>query len=46
MMNNLQRYAAGEDEKLFTAVDDAYHTMALVEACYQSDATGGTPIAE
>jgi len=46
IMSNLQRYVGGEDEKLLTAVDDAYRTMALVEACYQSDAAGGTPLPE
>ncbi len=45
-MSNLQRFAAGEDTVLLTGVEDAYRTMALVEACYQSDATGGTPIPE
>lgn len=45
-MSNLQRFSAGEDERLITHFEDAYRTMALVEACYQSDATGGTPIPE
>jgi len=35
-MSNLQRFAAGEDEVLRTSVEDAWHTMALVENCYQS----------
>jgi len=43
-MSNLQRFAAGEDETLVTAVEDAYRTMALVEACYESNASGATPI--
>ena len=34
-MSNLQRFAAGEDEILRTSVEDAWHTMALVESCYQ-----------
>ena len=34
-MSNLQRFAAGEDEVLRTSVEDAWHTMALVESCYQ-----------
>lgn len=46
VMSNLQRFAAGEDAKLWTNTDDAFETMALVEACYQSDAAGGTPIPE
>lgn len=45
-MANLQRYAAGEDRTLHTSVEDAYKTMAVVEACYQSDAQGGVPIPE
>ena len=43
-MSNLQRYVAGEDAALVSPVDDAIHTMALVEACYLSSAAGGTPI--
>jgi predicted dehydrogenase len=43
-MSNLQRFAAGEDARLITSVEDAWHTMALVEALYESDAHGGTPL--
>ena len=43
-MSNLQRFVAGEDDALVSPVDDAIRTMALVEACYQSSAAGGTPI--
>jgi predicted dehydrogenase len=43
-MSNLQRFVAGEDELLVSPVDDAIKTMALVEACYQSSAAGGTPV--
>jgi predicted dehydrogenase len=43
-MSNLQRFVAGEDERLETSVEDAIRTMALVEACYRSSASGGTPI--
>jgi len=43
-MSNLQRYAAGEDSMLVGSVSDAIKTMAVVEACYQSSAAGGTPI--
>jgi predicted dehydrogenase len=43
-MSNLQRYVAGEDSALISSVDDALNTMALVEACYQSSAGGGTPV--
>jgi predicted dehydrogenase len=43
-MSNLQRFVAGEDPALISPVDDAIKTMALVEACYQSSASGGTAI--
>lgn len=43
-MANLQRFAAGEDAVLATAVDDAWHTMALVEACYRANRQAGTPV--
>jgi predicted dehydrogenase len=43
-MSNLQRFVAGEDKALVSPVEDAIKTMALVEACYQSSAAGGTPI--
>lgn len=43
-MANLQRFAAGEDATLATAVDDAWATMALVEAAYRSDTAPMTPI--
>jgi hypothetical protein len=43
-MSNLQRFVAGEDLALISPVDDAIRTMALVEACYQSSASGGTPV--
>ncbi len=43
-MANLQRYAAGEDPVLHTRVEDAYKTMAVVEACYESNARGGVAV--
>lgn len=43
-MSNLQRFIAGEDPVLVGSVDDAIKTMAVVEACYDSSARGGTPI--
>jgi len=43
-MANLQRFAAGEDIVLATRVDDAWRTMALVEACYRAGSQPGTPI--
>ncbi|MDQ7248355.1 Gfo/Idh/MocA family protein [Dongia sedimenti] len=44
VMSNLQRFAAGEDPKLITAVADAWHTMAVVEACFASSAAPATPV--
>lgn len=44
-MSSLQRVASGEDTRLPTSVEDAWHTMALVEALYASDAGRGTPLA-
>jgi predicted dehydrogenase len=43
-MANLQRFAAGEDPVLHSSVEDAWHTMALVEACYRSNAAPATPV--
>lgn len=43
-MSNLQRFVAGEDEYLVSGVKDAIKTMAVVEACYRSSQSGGTPI--
>jgi len=43
-MAGLQRFASGEATELPTRVDDAIRTMAVVEAAYQSNEQGGTPI--
>lgn len=43
-MSNLQRFAAGEDARLITSVEDAWHTMALVEAAFESAAAPATPL--
>jgi predicted dehydrogenase len=43
-MSNLQRFVAGEDTALVSPVEDAIKTMAVVEACYQSSASGATPV--
>ena len=43
-MSNLQRFAAGEDPTLISSVEDAWHTMALVEACFSSSAAPATPV--
>jgi predicted dehydrogenase len=44
-MANVQRFAAGEDTELVSSVEDAWNTMALVEAGYQSSAAAATPLA-
>lgn len=43
-MANLQRFVGGEDDRLFTCVEDAIRTMALVEALYDSSQHGSTRI--
>jgi predicted dehydrogenase len=45
-MSNLQRFVAGEDAQLVSPVADAIKTMALVEACYTSSESDGTPVPE
>ncbi|MCM2475109.1 Gfo/Idh/MocA family oxidoreductase [Rhizobium sp. CG5] len=44
-MANLQRYASSEDSELVSSVEDAWMTMALVEAAYTSSAAPATPLA-
>lgn len=43
-MASLQRYVLGESPVLPTSVEDAFRTMAVVEAAYQSSEAGGVPI--
>lgn len=43
-MSSLMRHANHETSELPTSVTDAFKTMAVVEACYQSSDRGGTPI--
>jgi len=43
-MANLQRFAAGEDAELIGSVEDAWTTMALVEAAFESSARPATPL--
>jgi predicted dehydrogenase len=43
-MASVMRYAIGETRQLPTSVEDAFMTMAVVEAAYDSSANGGTPI--
>ncbi len=45
-MASVMRFANGETDELPTRVADAYRTMAVVEASYLSNASGGTPIPE
>ena len=40
-MSNLQRFLSGEDKILYTSIEDAFHTMSLVESCYTSSKKGG-----
>jgi predicted dehydrogenase len=44
-MANLQRFVSGEDAELVSSVDDAWLTMALVEAAYASSAAPAMPLA-
>ena len=43
-MSNLQRFIAGDDPVLVSSVEDAIHTMAVVQACYDSSDRGATRI--
>jgi hypothetical protein len=43
-MRNVQRYDAGEDAELFSSVEDACQTMALVEACFASMKNPAEPL--
>lgn len=43
-MRNVQRFDAGEDDTLFAGVEDAFQTMALVEACFDSMKTPAAPL--
>lgn len=45
-MRNLQRFDAAEDARLFSGIDDAFHTMALVEACFAAMALPAVPLAQ
>lgn len=45
-MSSIMRYAEGSETTLPTSFEDAYRTMAVVEAAYRSSASGATPIPE
>ena len=44
VMSNLQRVVSGEDKVLATSVEDAFETMAVVEACRRASAGGGSRV--
>ncbi|WP_299776013.1 Gfo/Idh/MocA family oxidoreductase [uncultured Tateyamaria sp.] len=44
-MSQLQRFATGEEETLISSVEDAWTTMALVEAAYESSSVPATQLA-
>ena len=41
-MASLMRFVEGSSDRLPTSIEDAYRTMELVEAAYQSNESGGT----
>jgi predicted dehydrogenase len=43
-MANLQRFVCGEDRELVASVEDAWTTMALIEAAFESSARPATPL--
>lgn len=43
-MSNVQRFDAGEDDSLFSSVDDGFKTMALVEACFEANLLPSHPV--
>ena len=43
-MANLQRFVSGEERELVASVEDAWTTMALVEAAFGSSARPATPL--
>jgi predicted dehydrogenase len=45
-MASLMRFASGETKELPTSVEDAWRTMAVIEACHASSDGGGTRISQ
>lgn len=43
-MSNVQRYDTGEDAELVSSVEDAFGTMALVEACFEAADAPSVPL--
>ena len=44
-MAQLQRFSSGEEDTLISSVEDAWYTMALVEAAYESSSRPAIPLA-
>jgi predicted dehydrogenase len=43
-MSNVMNFLDGVDERLVSSAEDAYQTMALMEAAYESSQNGGTAV--
>jgi hypothetical protein len=43
-MGGLMKKLEQPDYHYMNSVEDAYHTMCVVEACYQSSAEGSMPV--
>ena len=43
-MGGLMKKLEDPSYHYMNSVEDAYHTMCVVEACYKSNAEGGTPV--
>ncbi|WP_072500001.1 Gfo/Idh/MocA family protein [Olsenella phocaeensis] len=43
-MGGLMKKLDDSDYEYMNSVEDAFHTMCVVEACYQSSSEGGTPV--
>lgn len=43
-MGGLMKKLENPDYDYMNSVEDAYHTMCVVESCYKSSAEGGTPV--
>ena len=45
-MAQLQRFVIGQEDHLIASVEDAWNTMALIEAAYENSTNPGTPLAK
>lgn len=43
-MGGLMKKIDDPNYEYMNSVEDAFHTMCVVEACYKSSAEGGTPV--